>query len=48
MLLEDYGLTDKSFEEKKSPSNGSKKSALHKTLIKNQPNLTITNHIRYI
>ena len=49
MLLEDYGLTNKSFEKEKNRSAlNSKKSVLQKTLVKIQPNLTIANHIKYM
>lgn len=47
LLLEDYGLTDDSFED--DVSIASKRSNnLQKTLIKRQPNITITNNIEYI
>lgn len=49
ILLKDYGLTNKSFEEEKNsftPNN--EKSVLQKTLVKKQPNLTIENHIKYM
>lgn len=43
LLLEDYGLTDDSFIQKtRGDSN------LQKTLVKQQPNLTILNQIKYI
>lgn len=50
LLLEDYGLTNKSFEEENNESiiNGRQTSKLQKTLVIKQPNLTIRNHIRYI
>lgn len=50
LLLEDYGLTNKSFEEENNRSiiNGRQKSELQKTLVRKQPNITITNHIKYI
>lgn len=50
MLLEDFGLTNESFEEEnnKSMINSSQKSKLQKTLVKKMPNLTITDNIKYI
>ena len=50
LLLEDYGLTDKSFEEENNRFiiNMREKSELQKTLVRRQPNLTITNYIKYI
>ena len=47
LLLEDYGLTDDSFED--DVSIASKRSNnLQKTLVKRQPNITIKNNIEYI
>ena len=47
LLLEDYGLTNNSFED--DVSIASKHSDnLQKTLVKRQPNITITNNIEYI
>ena len=48
LLLEDYGLTNKSFEEEVKPVFGCEKDILQKTLVKRQPNLSITNNIKYI
>lgn len=48
LLLEDYGLTNKSFEEEVKPVFGREKDILQKTLVKRQPNLSITNNIKYI
>lgn len=48
LLLEDYKLTNKSFEEEDKPVFKSKESTLQKTLVKRQPNLSITNNIKYI
>lgn len=49
MLLEDYGLTNKSFEEEKNRSVlNRQKSILRKTLVRKQPNLTIANYIKYM
>lgn len=49
LFLEDYGLTNKSFEEKTRPAMSFvPKSKLEKTLVKSQPNLTIINNIKYI
>lgn len=48
LLLEDYGLTNKSFEEEVKPTFSWKKSTFQKTLVKRQPNLSIINHIKYI
>lgn len=49
ILLEDYGLTNKSFEEENNRSVlNNKKSVLQKTLVRRQPNLTIANHIKYM
>lgn len=47
-ILEDYGLTNKSFEEDNKPISSRDKSFLQKTLVNKQTNLTIKNHIRYI
>jgi len=47
LLLEDYGLTDESFEEIER-FNSPEKSVLQKTLVKKQPNLTISNQITYV
>ncbi len=47
LLLEDYGLTNKSFEEEVKLVFSREKSALQKVLVK-QPNLSILNHIKYI
>ena len=47
LLLEDYGLTNDSFED--DVSIASKRSNnLQKTLVKRQPNITIKNNIEYI
>ena len=50
LLLEDYGLTNESFEEVKSRAKFGFEaySNLQKTLVKRQPNLTITTGIKYI
>ncbi len=40
LILEDYGLTDESFEEKPAISLKYSTSKLQKTLVKSQPNLT--------
>lgn len=49
LLLEDYGLTNASFEEVKAKHVlRYEKSKLEKTLVKSQPNLTIINNIKYI
>lgn len=49
MLLEDYGLKNESFEEKENKFlPNSEKIVLKKTLIKKQPNLTISNNINYM
>lgn len=50
LLLEDYGLTNESFEEVRNrPKFGFESySNLQKTLVKRQPNLTITTGIKYI
>ena len=50
LLLEDYGLTRNSFIEEKNGINfdSYKVSELKKTLVKKMPNLTITNHIKYL
>ncbi len=47
LLLEDYGLTDDSFEDDVSITS-KRSNNLQKTLIKRQPNITITNNIEYI
>ena len=46
LLLDDYGLTKESFSEVQN--EGKSHSNLQKTLVKKQPNLTITTDIRYI
>ena len=50
LLLEDYGLTRNSFIEEKNGINFDpyKVSELKKTLVNKMPNLTITNHIKYL
>lgn len=48
LLLEDYNLTNKSFKEEIKPVFCSENSILQKTLVKRQPNLSITNNIKYI
>ena len=48
LLLEDYELTNKSFEEEIKPVFRHEKSTLQKTLVKRQPNLSITNNIKYM
>lgn len=51
LLLEDFGLTSESFvDESNQPfaNFGKEKAELKKTLVKRMPNLTITNHTRYI
>jgi len=51
LLLEDYGLTDKSFEEEnRQPLSFTREetSELKKTLIKKMPSITIKNNIKYI
>ena len=47
LLLEDYGLTNDSFEDDVSITSKCSKK-IQKTLIKRQPNITITNNIEYI
>ena len=47
LLLEDYGLTNNSFEDDVSITSKCSNN-LQKTLIKRQPNITITNNIEYI
>lgn len=46
LLLEDYGLTDQSFKEETRIYQP--KSGYQKILIKSQPNLIITNHVKSI
>lgn len=51
LLLEDFGLTSESFvDESNQPfaNFGKEKTELKKTLVRKMPNLTITNHIKYI
>lgn len=53
LLLEDYGLTRKSFEDESNIPFANfnfsrEKTELSKTLIKRMPNLTITDNIKYI
>lgn len=45
LLLKDYGLTNKSFEE---TNNSSIIYGRQKTLVRKQQNITILNHIKYI
>ena len=47
LLLEDYGLTNDSFEDDVSITS-KRSNNLQKTLIKRQSNITITNNIEYI
>ncbi len=47
LLLEDFGLTNESFIEQ-SNNFEKNKTNLNKTLVRRMPNLTITNHIKYI
>lgn len=47
LLLEDYELTNDSFEDDVSITSKCSNN-LQKTLIKRQPNITITNNIEYI
>lgn len=47
LLLEDYGLTNDSFEDDVSITS-KRSNNLQKTLVKRQPNITITNNIEYI
>lgn len=49
LLLEDYGLSNESFEEEENKQVFNRKeSNLQKILVKKQPNLTIENNIKYI
>lgn len=51
LLLEDFGLTSESFvDESNQPFDnfGKEKTELMKTFVKRMPNLTITDHTRYI
>lgn len=47
LLLEDYGLTNDSFEDDVSIASKHSNN-LQKILVKRQPNITITNNIEYI
>lgn len=47
LLLEDFGLTSESFVDKVSNSDN-EKMVLEKTFVKRMPNLSITDHIKYI
>ncbi len=47
LLLEDFGLTNESFMDQ-SDNCEKDKTNLNKTLVRRMPNLTITNHIKYI
>ena len=47
LLLEDYGLTNDSFEDDVSIASKHSNN-LQKSLVKRQPNITITNNIEYI
>lgn len=44
LLLEDYDLTNKSFEEEIKPVLGYQTSGLERTLVKRMPNLTISDN----
>jgi hypothetical protein len=52
LLLEDYGLTNKDFEEENNQHKlydfGEDETELHKTLVKRMPNINIRNNIKYI
>ena len=49
LLLEDYGLTNKDFENNQQFSGlGKEKTELHKTLVRRMPNINIKNNIKYI
>lgn len=51
LLLEDYGLTNKSFKDESKDSYliyQGDKNQMNKTLVKRMPNLTIKDNIRYI
>lgn len=51
LLLEDYGLTNKDFEDEKNQQFsgfGKEKTELHKTLVRRMPNINIKNNIKYI
>lgn len=48
LLLEDFGLTNKSFEEEIKPVLGYQTSGLERTLVKRMPNLTINDNIKYL
>jgi len=49
LLLEDYGLTNKDFENNQQFSGfGKEKTELHKTLVRRMANITIKNNIKYI
>lgn len=48
LFLDDYGLTNKSFEIKHDSFIDKEKSELQKILVKNVPNIKIENNIKYI
>ncbi len=51
LLLEDYGLTNKNFEEENNQhflNFSEDETELHKTLVKRIPNINIRNNIKYI
>lgn len=50
LLLEDFGLTNKNFEEEKTPRLyfGPQKTKLERKLVKRMPNLTINDNIKYL
>ena len=51
LLLEDYGLNNKSFEEQNNQyflNSKEYKTKLQKTLVKKMPNINIKNNIKYI
>ncbi len=48
LLLKDYGLTDKDFEEEDDLVFPERQTKLQKTLVKKTPNIKIYNNIKYI
>ena len=48
LLLEDYGLTNKDFEDESNQHFFENKTELSKTLVKRMPNINVRNNIKYI
>lgn len=48
LLLEDYGLANKDFEDESNQHFFENKTELSKTLVKRMPNINVRNNIKYI